>query len=331
MDRAALKGPMVMELRHLRNFLVVAEEGNVTRAAARLFLAQPALSRQIRELERQVGSALFERRPRGVVLTEAGHRLRPSALRAVAAFDDLLADIRSDAAGAGRGRGRRRLTIGAVTTDIAAELGAPIVAAARAALPDVVIDFRLVPFGAQQSAILSRGVDVLFSCAVPDDDWMPTLDVTTLFYERQSLLVRRGHALFDAPGVTASAAAEEPLLYMPPVDSAWMSSQLLDSVRPLDQARLVPTTSQSVTAVLGDILAGRGSSATLPRFSRFGLDRNLRLVPITDGPLVPAWVAIHRSPTELAKQVATLATTVAATHLQLVPNALPATAASLLS
>ena len=62
-----------MELRHLRYFVAVAEEQNITRAAGRLHVSQPGLSRQIRDLEDEIDVALFEHTPKSVRLTEAGH------------------------------------------------------------------------------------------------------------------------------------------------------------------------------------------------------------------------------------------------------------------
>jgi LysR family transcriptional regulator, nitrogen assimilation regulatory protein len=73
--------PVAMELRSLHYFVRVAELGNITRAAAHLHLAQPALTRHVQRLEEELGVALFTRANRGVRLTEAGEKLLDSAIR----------------------------------------------------------------------------------------------------------------------------------------------------------------------------------------------------------------------------------------------------------
>lgn len=81
---------MTVELRHFRSFVAVAEEGKIGGAASRLFITQPALSRQMQELEREIGEQLLVRVPRGVELTEAGRELLPKARAALEAADDAL-------------------------------------------------------------------------------------------------------------------------------------------------------------------------------------------------------------------------------------------------
>lgn len=80
-----------MDPRLLRAFVAVAGELHFTRAAARLYVAQQALSRDIRRLERELGAELFVRTTRQVTLTADGERLLPYARRVLAAQDDLLA------------------------------------------------------------------------------------------------------------------------------------------------------------------------------------------------------------------------------------------------
>ncbi|WP_052573129.1 LysR substrate-binding domain-containing protein [Haloferula sp. BvORR071] len=88
-----------MELRHLRYFVAVAEEENVTRAAARLHVAQPSLSRQIRDLEDELGVPLFEHAARTVRLTDAGRHFLKEAREAMAKVEDAIRSVREFAHG----------------------------------------------------------------------------------------------------------------------------------------------------------------------------------------------------------------------------------------
>jgi DNA-binding transcriptional LysR family regulator len=110
-----------MDLRQLSYFVAVAEEGQFTRAATRVSVAQPAVSAQIRRLERELGEALFHRDQRAVRLTEAGEALLPHARAALAAAErgrDEIASLR------GLLRGRLRVGVaGPVDHRFAKSLG----------------------------------------------------------------------------------------------------------------------------------------------------------------------------------------------------------------
>lgn len=111
--------PSAMELYQLKAFVQVAREGNLSRAAVKLFTSQPAVSAQIKALEETLGVALFERTPKGMVLTRQGEILREEAEKALAAAQGVLQ----------RARGLRRepegiLRLGTISDPVTLRLGA---------------------------------------------------------------------------------------------------------------------------------------------------------------------------------------------------------------
>lgn len=97
-----------MELHQLRYFVAVAEDRHFTNAAGRLGVAQPSVSSQIRKLERELGTHLFDRTPSGIELTQSGEVLLPLARRVLGDVEDAVAQVREVEA-----VGRGRLAIGA--------------------------------------------------------------------------------------------------------------------------------------------------------------------------------------------------------------------------
>src|SRR5215471_9012903 len=93
---------MELELRHLKLVEAIAAEGTMTRAAARLYITQSALSHQLAGLEETLGVTLFQRMPRGMVLTRPGEKLLEcarSVLRAVREAQELVSAAESEAQG----------------------------------------------------------------------------------------------------------------------------------------------------------------------------------------------------------------------------------------
>jgi DNA-binding transcriptional LysR family regulator len=121
-----------MELRHLRYFLAVAEEGNITGAAERLGVQQPPLSRLIRAMERELDVQLFRRKARGVELTDAGRALQDRARVILADVDQAFDTTRRTARGE-----QGRIRIGVTPTGPFHPLVPRVIRAFREAFPHV--------------------------------------------------------------------------------------------------------------------------------------------------------------------------------------------------
>jgi DNA-binding transcriptional LysR family regulator len=121
-----------MDLRQLRYFATVAEEGHVTRAAAVLEMQQPPLSQQMRALEQELGVALFRRHPKGMALTEAGRVMLQETRLVLAAVEQLRARMQSVA------EGRRGLLSIGFTSSAAAHGFVPaVLRACRSEFPEL--------------------------------------------------------------------------------------------------------------------------------------------------------------------------------------------------
>lgn len=145
-----------MELRHLRYCIAVAEEGSFTRAAKRLRLAQQAVSRQIADLERELGVKLFERGPRGAVLTPAGKAFVEGARGVLGETVRAVQRARAQSPS-----GLLRLAYSYLTPSHFALVG-EAVARFHQALPDMAVTVRHLSTGAQTSALRDGGIDVAF-------------------------------------------------------------------------------------------------------------------------------------------------------------------------
>jgi DNA-binding transcriptional LysR family regulator len=201
-----------MELRHLRYFVAVAEELSFRRAAERLAMAQPPLSQQIADLEREVGAALFDRSRRQVRLTPAGQVLLADARETLAQLERAAARVRR----AGRGE-TGQLTIG-YTSLISCPLFPPALQLYRARYPEVDIVLRDLVTIEQMESLQASALDVSFatyaSLALTRGE-EKRLAHEAILRQPLALVVARHHHRAAAPGepVPLSALAQEPWIW----------------------------------------------------------------------------------------------------------------------
>ncbi|MET7271257.1 transcriptional regulator CynR [Streptomyces flaveolus] len=172
---------MSVELRHLRYLLAVADQGSFTRAAEELYISQPTLSQQVRQMERTLGVQLLDRTGRSVRLTDAGqtyvqHARR--ALRDLAAGERALQDVED------LSRGHLRL---AATPSFTAYLIGPLAAELHDRHPGITLTVRETTQDSIESALLADDIDLGIAFAGAHQQG---IEATGLYTENLGLVVR---------------------------------------------------------------------------------------------------------------------------------------------
>ena len=198
-----------MELRQIRYFIAICEEGNMSRAAARLFVAQPSLSEQIRKLEQELRLPLFVRLPRRLVLTPAGEAFRIHAARILEEVD--LVQTRIDEVSAQSGQ---KIRVGVLPT-LGSRLFPSVIAEFRRTNPGARIELREeIDSRSVKHLLMEREIDV----GVIRLDGKLASHLEASFFLREPLvaLVPPGHLLARRGEISLQEIAEEPFLTLKP-------------------------------------------------------------------------------------------------------------------
>jgi DNA-binding transcriptional LysR family regulator len=270
---------MAFDFRGLRYFVAVAEELHFTRAAERLYIAQPALSEQIRRLEAEVGVTLFRRTTRKVELTAAGEQFLTRARRILAEADEALAE----ASRAARGEtGTVRVATGA-TAGIAQV--PRVLRDFREARPLVHLDLRQIDWDDVSGGLRDASVDAAFV-------WLPFehdgLSFVTVHEEPRIVALEAGHPLAAQRVLRMEQLVDEPWPWAdtdPVALAFWTCADYRDGVA----ARRGPTI-RSMEGMLEGVRAGL-CVATVPRSqAQVSALPGIAFRPVAD--LTPATLAL---------------------------------------
>jgi DNA-binding transcriptional LysR family regulator len=196
-----------MELRHFQYFLVLAEELNFSRAARRLHIAQPSLSQQIRQLEAEVETELFDRTVRPIRLTNAGQLLLGDAYNLVSDVEATAREVRR----AGRGE-VGRLRIGYSYGGLY-DLVLSLLRRLRHAWPDANMVIHQLPEREQLPALRTRRVDLVLGRLT--EPLTPDVVVRPLREERLIAILPASHPLAGADSVKLGDLRDEPFVMFP--------------------------------------------------------------------------------------------------------------------
>ncbi|EIU5019184.1 TPA: LysR family transcriptional regulator [Pseudomonas aeruginosa C40A] len=238
-----------MELRHLRCFVALAEELHFTRAAERLHIEQPPLSRAIKELEDDLGVVLFERNRRGTVLTEAGATFLKDVRRVFAVLKQAQENVRAVAAGLS-GSLRIAVSDGAIDPRLSA-----LLARCREEEPEIEIRLSEVPLADQLRGLRSGDFSIGFAHTAEVGDGIVT---EPLWHDPLVVAVPARHPLLSHKAVPLHQLASYPLVLCDPQVCEGYHRELARLLRPLERPPDVAEHVSSLDMMLTLVGAGYG-------------------------------------------------------------------------
>ena len=264
-----------MELRHLRYFIGVGEEQHFGRAAIRLHVAQPPLSRQIQDLERELGFLLFDRLPRGVRLTAAGKLFLNDARRILQDVDE--AKRRAERIALGKAG---TLRIGIATAVSWHGLVVNAFREFRRRQPDVELVLHHLVSVHQVEAVVSDRLDLGFAAAVTP--WHKELEHRQFALDRMVLAVPKGHPLTKRERIRLRDLRNMPFIWF----HRWVNPAFYDRMMAacarggLNAPHIVQEATERDT-VLGLVQCQIGIS-WLTESTRWHCPRGVVLLPVVD-------------------------------------------------
>ncbi|MDC7690948.1 LysR family transcriptional regulator [Vogesella indigofera] len=237
-----------MDLRHLRYFVVVAEEGNITRAAERLHIAQPPLSRQIQQLEEELAVPLLVRGSRPLTLTEAGQFFYAHARQLLSQTRELEAMTRRI------GTIERKLSIGFVGSTLYGMLP-KVIRRFRSEQSTTELTLHEMTSMEQISALKEGKIDVGFGRIRHED---PNVRRIVLREERLVAALPSGHALTDRPVISLLDLVDDTLIVFPKAPRPSFADQILASFhdRGLEPKKIYEA--RELQVAIGLVAAGEG-------------------------------------------------------------------------
>lgn len=265
-----------MELRHLRYFIAAAETENVSRAAAKVHVSQPALSRQIRDLEEELGFPLFERSAKSVRLTEAGKTFLTEARAVLQRADEAVAAARAIARG-----GQTELHVGYAPSPTVRIMPATL-RVFQAQFPKVRV--RLHDLSTEEMlAGLREGKLQIAFLVRPGRSLLRGLHFEELSRDTMCVAVPPGHPLARGPSITTEQAAREPLVVFSPKEYPEYLEYLQALFAPLKAKLRIAEEHDSSASLIAAVESGAGVAIVPQSFSCFTGPR-LKLVALSPTP-----------------------------------------------